>query len=176
MRRFDTTWAESLSLLALFLLCLLMAMPSAAQQTLGVYIANQGNFFDENGSITFYNPITNETTEVLEDVATIFQSVEVFNGRVYAVANTGGRIDVLNAETNERQPSISGLTNPRYIAFASETKAYVTNQVFRFGGVTDKSFVSIIDLETGVVGDTLQVPGQPDHIVVAGTRAYVALG
>lgn len=171
MRRFDTTWARSLTLFALFLLLLSSAAPSAAQQTLGVYIANQGNFSDGNGSITFYNPITNERTPVLEDVATIYQSVEVFKGRVYAVANTGGRIDILNAETNERLPSISGLTNPRYIAFASETKAYVTNQDFE-----GKSFVSVVDLENGTVGDTLQVPGTPDHIVVVGTRAYVALG
>ncbi len=171
MKRSETTWARSLTLFALFLLLLSSAAPSAAQQTLGVYVANQGNFSDGTGSITFYNPITNETTEVLEDVATLFQSVEVFNGRVYAVANTGQRIEVLDAETNERMASISGLTNPRYIAFASETKAYVTNQ--DFGG---KSFVSVVDLENGTVTDTLQVPGTPDHIVVVGTRAYVALG
>ena len=90
MKRSDTAWARSLTLFALFLLLLSSAAPSAAQQTLGVYVANQGNFSDGNGSITFYNLITNEKTPVLEDVATIYQSVEVFKDRVYAVANTVG--------------------------------------------------------------------------------------
>lgn len=162
-------------LLALWLLGAWIALPSAAQQTLGVYVVNQGNFGSANGSVTFYDPATGQTTDVLDNLDTI-QSVDVFDGIVYAVVNVGGTIERLDAATNERQPSISGLLNPRYLAFASATKAYLTNQVFRFGGVTDKSFVSVIDLETGTVSDTLQVPGQPDHIALAAGRAYVALG
>jgi DNA-binding beta-propeller fold protein YncE len=164
------------NLFAFVLLVALSPRPVAAQQTLGVYVANQGNFADNNGSITFYDPASGETTEVLGDAGTIFQGVQSFGGHVYAVANTGGRIDILDAATNMRLPSINGLANPRYLAFVDETKAYLTNQVFRFGGVTDKSFVSVIDLATGAVTDTLQVPGQPDHIALAGGRAYVALG
>jgi len=163
------------SLLAVGLLSALVALPAAAQQTLGVYVVNQGNFGSANGSVTFYDPATGQTTDVLGNLDTI-QSVEVFNEIVYVVVNVGGSIERLDAITHQRQPSIIGLVNPRYLAFASETKAYVTNQVFRFGGVTDKSFISVIDLDAGTVRDTLQVPGQPDHIVVAGTRAYVALG
>ena len=163
-------------LIVLILLGVLSAAPGAAQQTTGVYVANQGNFSDNNGSITFYDPATGQATEVLQDISTIIQSVEVFNGRVHVVSNTGGRVDMLDAATNARQASINGLANPRYLAFVDETKAYLTNQVFRFGGVTDKSFISVIDLQGGTVSDTLQVPGQPDHIVIAAGRAYVTLG
>ena len=42
MKRFDTIWARRLNLFALFLLLVMSAAPSAAQQTLGVYVANQG--------------------------------------------------------------------------------------------------------------------------------------
>lgn len=160
----------------MLILNLLLVYATVAQDTQGVFVANQGNFTDNNGSVSFHEPATGQTSSVLENFGTIVQSVEVFNERAYVVSNTGGRIEILDAATGQQTAQISGLANPRYLAFASETKAYLTNQVFRFGGVTDKSYVSIIDLESNVVTDTLQVPGQPDHIVVVGNRAFVALG
>ena len=175
MQQNAITLRSILRLSALVFLGAIAVLPTAAQQTQGVYVANQGNFGSLNGSVTWYDPATEQTAEVLGNVDTI-QDVEVFNGVVYVVVNVGATIERLDATTQQRQPSITGFTNPRYLAFADETKAYVTNQVFRFGGVTDKSFISVLDLATGTVSDTLQVPGQPDHIVVAAGRAYVALG
>ena len=136
-----------------------------------VYVANQGNFTDGNGSVTAYDPATEEASHNIYGLSgTTVQSLTLHEGRVYVIANSGGYVNVYDAESNEQIAQMQ-TPNPRYMAVASDEKAYVTNQLYG-----RSSMVSVIDLSTHTVVDSVEVGGSPDGITVAGDRAYVALG
>ena len=138
-----------------------------------VYVANQGNFGDGNGSITTYDPQTQAAAHnVFGDdlTGTIIQSINLHDDRLYAMANTGGYVDVFDAEAKAQVAQIP-VPNPRYMAVVNDSKAYVTTQLY-----DRPSQVAVIDLATNTVTDSIEVGGAPDGITVADGRAYVALG
>ena len=148
------------------LLSMIVAGPSVAQQLQGVYVANQGNFSDNNGSVTFYDPATSEAREVLGDFGTLVQSITLYEGKGYVMSNTSGAVDILDLATNQRTAQITAVANPRYMAVADAAKAYVSNL---FEGT-----ITIISLGEGLAQNTITVGSNPEDVAMVGTRAYVA--
>lgn len=169
-RRAATACVPLVSLL-LLVMAALAPSPAVAQDVAGIYVTNQGNFSDGNGSVSFYDPDSRESRVVLDDLGSILQSLTVIDDRVYVLANTGGRVEVLDAATQQRVAQITGVVGPRYLAEVTGNKAYVTSQ--RFGA---PSLVTVIDLTTNTVSGTVEVGGTPEGVVAIGTRAYVAKG
>lgn len=137
----------------------------------GVVVANGGDFNEQNGFVTVYNPITRETAN-LSDLGGFSQSLALRGNRAYVVLNTfsTGRVDVLDLKTSQPVAQVQNLPAPRYLAFASDDKAYATN--FVFGG---NGLVSVIDLTTNTVqGNPIAVGASPEGILVVDDRAYVA--
>lgn len=135
----------------------------------GVLVANGGNFGDQNGSLTFYDPATGETT-TLTDLGGFGQSLALHEGRAYVAVNTfsEGRIEVIDLASGQRVGQIQGVPAPRYLAFFGG-KAYATNFVFGSNGV-----VSVIDLATNTVTKIIEVGPSPEGIVAIGGRLVVA--
>ena len=144
----------------------------------GVIVANQGNFSTGTGSISTFDPATgNGTPAAVTGLGTILQSVLVHEGRLYASANTAGRIDVFDAETLARQPSISGtaaapMPSPRYMA-AANGRLYVTN-LYRDAATFSGGTVTVVDLATSAAVASVVVGGNPEGIAVVGGRVVVA--
>ncbi len=145
---------------------LLLPAAAYAQHVTGIWIGNQGNFSDNNGSVTHYNPGTGEASTAIENFGTIVQSLTLHDGNVYVLSNTSGALDILDAATRERTGQIRGLNSPRYMAVATESKAYVSslwsNQVY------------VVDLASQTVVDSVAVGSNPEDIAVVAGRAYVA--
>ena len=160
--RLEETIRHALILFVLFL----SAVPSAAQQTTGVYVANQGNFSDNNGSVTFYDPATGEAAEVLADFGTLVQSITLFEGKGYVMSNTSGAVEVLDLSTQQRIAQIAAVSSPRYMTVADASKAYVSNL---FDGT-----VTMINLTDRLVLGTVAVGMNPEDLAVVGARVYVA--
>lgn len=137
------------------------------QPSSGVYIANQGNFSDANGTITFYDPADQSVSRnIVPNLGTIIQSITLVDGRGYIMSNSANRIDVFNLDTHERIAQITGVNSPRYMAVVDENTAYVTNL---FSGT-----VTVINTETNTVADTIAVGSNPEGIAVVDGRAYIA--
>ena len=159
-----------------FLLVLLLAATGCdtAEPTLeampadGVFVANQGNFSDNNGSVTLYLPETGQTITVLDDVGTLVQSLTLTNDRAYVLSNTADAVEILDMdlEPTERIGRISGVPSPRYLAEVAPNKAYVSNL---FSGT-----VTVVDLSAGRATGTIPVGTNPEDIAVIDGRAYVA--
>ncbi len=140
----------------------------------GVYVANQGNFGDGNGSVSLYNPNTdNVTSTAIGGLNSIVQSITLRNNRLYLVANSGGRVDVFDAEDQSQQGQLTDLSGPRYLAFTNDETAFLTDQSF-----SGSSSVKVLDMGSASpeLATTIEVPGTPDGLTATDDRVYATLG
>lgn len=139
-----------------------------------VYITNEGNWGSANASLSVYNPETKEIENgifrrvnavPLGDVA---QSAAVYGDDLYVVVNNSGVVFRVDRATMTVQDKIEGLTSPRFIALASDTKGYISDMY------TNK--ITIFNPKTcEVMGDvTLPEDASSEQMVVLGDKLYVA--
>ena len=154
--------------LSVFLLLLMHIPPVHAQlATTAVYVGNQGNFSDANGTVSIYTPSSGAVEEDgIPNLNTLVQSLAIYENTGYIMANTSDRIDIFDLTTNTRTGQITDVASPRYLSVVAENKAYVSNLF--------SSSVSILDLNSGTVSGTITVGSNPEDIAVAGNKAYVA--
>lgn len=103
--------------------------------TSGVYVCNEGNFLASNATLSFYNKDNDQVEEPLAlsfegspfPLGDICQSMTIFGNRGYVVMNNSAKVYVFDLETNEFVGRVPDLPSPRYVAFQSETKAYVSD-------------------------------------------------
>lgn len=153
--------------LATILPLLLLPLAARAQQTQAVFVGNQGNFSDANGSITVYEPPTGAVTQdAVPDLGTLVQSITLDGDRAYVTSNTAGAVDVFDAVTHARVAQVTGVPDPRYLTVVAPGKAYVSNL---FSGT-----VTVLDLATPSVTGTIAVGANPEDIAVRDGQAFVA--
>lgn len=146
--------------------------PDPVEETT-VYVTNEGNFSDSNGSLTRYEPEDGTTLQsAFEDVngrpmAGIIQSSRVVEDLMYIVLNATDKIEVVDAQTLESIGTIELSTTPSAIEVIDEGTAYVTNLY--------NEAVSIIDLDNMEdTGNKITVGDQPRSVVRVGGSAFVA--
>src|SRR4030042_1267431 len=99
----------------------------------GVYIVNEGNYMQDNATLSFlnlesmkvYNNVffnANETR--LGDVA---YSMVINGNKGYIVINNSGRIYSINIRNARFKGKLTGLISPRYIYIVNDKKGYVTD-------------------------------------------------
>jgi len=152
---------------SLLTLILLISTPISAQEIQGVYIANQGNFSDGNGSITYYDLSTGQAKQVLSNFGTIIQSITLHSNFGYIASNTSNNVDILDLSTNMRIGQIREIGQPRYIGVVDMDKAYVTEHL-------GSGRVKVLNLKTRTVSDSINTGYKPEDIAIAGNRALVA--
>ncbi len=138
-------------------------------RTTGVLVANGGNFGDQNGFLTSYDPATDAVVHG-PSLDGFLHGLKVHDGRIYALLNTFslGRIDIIDASTMERVGQYADLPAPRSMTVSGDV-AYVASMVFGQNGT-----VHSVSMETGEFSDPLEVGSIPEGIVALGDRIYVA--
>jgi YVTN family beta-propeller protein len=140
----------------------------------GVYVVNEGTFGRGNATLSYYDL---GSFQVYQDV---FASVNgrnlgdvgnqmVVNGtRGYIVVNNSDKIEVLDLQTNRSVGTISvgSGRSPRQMALMSDSLGLVT-------ALYDAA-VLVVDLRMMTVVGRIPVGENPEGIVVAGGKAYVA--
>lgn len=142
--------------------------------TSGVYVANQGNFGDGNGSVSLYNPDSETTTQsAIGDLNSIVQSLALQSDRLFLTANTGGRLDVFDATDQTQVGQLSNFEGPRYLTFPTDDTALLTDQSF-----SGSSSVHVLDIgsDSSTLEASVDVPGTPEGITHTGEQIYAALG
>ncbi|MFD2246240.1 DUF5074 domain-containing protein [Pontibacter ruber] len=151
--------------------------PSGEYAQDAVLVSNEGNFNSSNASVSYLNrsngSVTNEIFKkanpemVLGDV---LQSMAVHGDRAFMVMNNSRKVVVANANTFKAEGEISGLEMPRYFVALNDSKGYVTEWV-TFSG---NGRVAVVDLKTLTVTKIIEVGINPERLLLAGGKLYVA--
>ena len=168
-----------------FALTLLVAVSACDSQEpdppsgLAVYVGNQGNFSDNNGSVTRYDPDTDTATQdVVPTVDGLVQAVYGGGNVLYVLQNyddsftTGrGRIDlfdIVDRRTTDQYDvrTPRGLASGPLLTSAGPTTLYVSN-------LYDDT-VTLLDLLDGTTGAPIEVGPNPEGVVSLRGRTYVA--
>jgi len=138
-----------------------------------VLVTNAGNFFDSNGSITTFDPETQNTIQQAFEnangrpLAGIIQSASIIDDQFYIVLNNADKIEVVEPETFTSVGTIETSRTPVSIVSDGNGQGYVSN-------LFDNS-VSLIDLENmEETGATIAVGASPQAMVRVDNRIFVA--
>ncbi|MCE6990589.1 YncE family protein [Dyadobacter sp. CY323] len=151
----------------------------------GVFVLNEGNFFQNNGAISFF---TREETTSQDD---IFSRVngKVLGGGVqgYAVAGEKGlilvdnsaagldKVEIINSNTFQDLTSIGApdIENPREIVIGNNNKAYVScwgaNADYKY----TTGYIAVIDLGSHKVTKKIAITGGPENLVYNNGKLFV---
>jgi YVTN family beta-propeller protein len=140
----------------------------------GAFIVNEGSFSAANATLSFFNPdsgiVYNNvfSTANGEDLGSVGNSITIFNTLAFIVVNNSDKIEVISVNTFKRiaQITLPPGSSPRNLAILDTAKAYVSNLY--------TGSCSIIDLQSYQVTGTIQVGANPEGVVIANSKLYVA--
>jgi YVTN family beta-propeller protein len=148
----------------------------------GVFIVNEGNFSESNGSVGFYNEsnlaIDLDIFEKANGVSSggVIQSIYFYQNLAFILDQVGNRIEVVEAETFKSVATISsGFNTPRYMVVANG-KGYVSNwgafdtNLFDF----PDSYVAVVDLQSYTVTKSIKTANGSEGLLAYGGKVYVA--
>lgn len=142
-----------------------------------IYVLNEGNFSDSNGTITSVDveaqSVTNQAFEKVNNrpLAGLVQSASIFNDKLYISLNRANKIEIADPQSLESIATIPLTTNITDLEVLDGNTAYATNL---YNSVSVDS-VSIIDLASGEeTKQRIPVGDQPRDILKVGSLVYVA--
>lgn len=142
--------------------------------THGVIITNEGNFMDNNGSVS-YIPLTEDTicNDLFEEVngrslGDVIMSFAACKNKGYIVANNSNKVEIIDLKTFQ-SVGVVEVSLPRYVACTSDGKVYVS-----FSSYPGK--VLSVNYDDNTVLDTVTVGNQPEHMLVDDNMLLVANG
>lgn len=140
-----------------------------------VYVINEGNFAQANGSISSYDIRSSDVVQGVFEAEATVQNVRIFDETLYLVGNAPDKVDVINSDFSISASVTSGLDNPIDIAVLGNT-GYVTNwgDIGTAFGDNPDSYVAILDLETAEVTDSIMLTARPQDIVATNAGLYVS--
>lgn len=141
----------------------------------GVLVVNEGNYNSDNADISFIVPDSSKVyndifysanSETLGDIA---QSVAAYGDNYYVVVNNSNKIEVVSKTDFERVQAITGVVQPRYMAFAGG-KGYVT----QWGQNGVNGSVAVIDLSTYSIEKSISTGCGPEKMVILNNNLYIS--
>jgi YVTN family beta-propeller protein len=142
----------------------------------GIFVINEGNFQDADGSISFINPDDGSVRHDLFGsvnnglaLGDVVQSMTVDGDFAYVVVNNSNKIEVVNANTFVSEHTIQGLSLPRYFTTLNG-KGYVTEWV----NYTDPGRVTVIYLENHSAGESITTGYGAENILAYDGLLYVS--
>ena len=138
----------------------------------GVFIINEGNFGDGNGSLSFYHF---EKKEIENDIfytvnnrplGDVPQSMMIFGEKAFIVVNNSAKIEFIDLNNLKSISTIEGFMSPRFILPVGENKAYVSD-------FYDNS-IKIINTALAEVTGEIFIGRSSEQMVKVGDFVYVA--
>ncbi len=140
----------------------------------GVFLLNEGQFLQSNGSLSFYDPeadsVQNNIFSAVNDrgLGDVVNDMLIVDSLAFIVVNNSNTIEVMSINTWKSKGTIPAgdYAAPYNIAQAAPGKIYISNL---YGNSV--SVLSIADLS---IEKTIAVGENPEGIAIAGDYAFVA--
>jgi YVTN family beta-propeller protein len=143
--------------------------PEFTLPTQGVYVLNQGNFNQNNSTLTYYDYRSKTTTPDIYQSANgtklgdTGNDVGIYGSKMYIIANNSNRLNITDAKTAKLVKQIT-IAQPRFVVFYDKN-AFVTS----YNGT-----VSVIDTALLTITKTITVGRNPEQMAVSNGKLYVA--
>lgn len=149
----------------------------------GFFVLNEGNMgsnkasldhFDYETGVYSRNIFPERNPGVARELGDVGNDLQIHGDRLYAVINCSNLVEVMDVRTVRHIGAVS-IPGCRYIVF-NDTYAYVSSYAgpVQTGSDSRIGYVAKVDLETLQVVGECTVGFQPEEMVVAGGRLYVA--
>ncbi|HNV49975.1 MAG TPA: YncE family protein [Bacteroidales bacterium] len=138
----------------------------------GLFIVNEGNFGNGNGSISFfsldslkmYNDIFySANNRPLGDVPV---SITLLEEESWIVVNNSGKIEIVKNSDFSSVTTITGFTSPRFLLKVSDKKAYVSDLY------SDQ--ITIVNVKTKKIEGHIPIKRSSEQMVMVGGRVFSA--
>lgn len=138
----------------------------------GVFVLNEGNFTEGNGSLSFYsydssklynNIFFSVNSRPLGDVP---NSMIISGDKAYIVVNNSGKIEVVDKNTIRSLKTVNGLISPRNILIINSDKAYVSSLY--------SSEIAILNLQTNSISGQIDIRRSSEAMLLKGEKAYIS--
>jgi hypothetical protein len=150
----------------------------------GVFVINEGNFSQNNGSLSFF---TRENNVAESDVYASVNGNALQGGvQDYAIAGEHGlilvdnsaagqdKIQIVDANTFTSEATITDIENPREVVGVSDNKAYVTCwNTLNSNNTYPVGYVAVIDLTTKKITKKISTDKGPENLVFYKDKVFV---
>lgn len=99
----------------------------------GVFVINEGNFNNEDASLTYFNPATGEAEQEVcylannRPLGDVAQSMTIIGKKGFVVVNNSNTVVAIDTDNFEYIGQIDGLNSPRYVLPVSGNKIYISS-------------------------------------------------
>ncbi len=149
----------------------------------GFFLLNEGNmgsnkatldYFDYRSGIYSKNIYAERNPSVIKELGDVGNDIQIHGDRLYAVINCSNLVEVMDLNTAEHIGAIS-IPNCRYITFKGRY-AYVSSYAgpVQIDPNARLGYIAKVDTATLQVVDECLVGYQPEEMVIAGDKLYVA--
>ncbi|MDR1593367.1 MAG: YncE family protein [Prevotellaceae bacterium] len=149
----------------------------------GFFLLNEGNmgsnkasldYFDYETSVYHKNIFPERNPGVVNELGDVGNNIAIYGDKLYAVINCSHLVEVMDVNTAKHIATIA-IPNCRYIVF---DKGYAYVSSYAGPVLIDPNarlgYIARIDTASLTVKDTCIVGYQPDEMVIAGDKMYVA--
>jgi len=137
----------------------------------GVFIVNEGNFGQGNGSISFYNFFSKKVYNgIFESInkrplGDVPISAEVINNLLYIVVNNSGKIELVDPSDFRSLKTITGLNSPRYLLPVSNQKTYISD--------LRSNYINVLNNETNTIIKAIYCGKSTDRMILSDNKVFV---
>lgn len=152
-------------------------------EIVGFYLLNEGNMGSNKCTLDYYDYLTGVYTKniygernpnVVKELGDVGNDIQIYGNKLYAVINCSHFVEVMDVATAKHITQVS-IPNCRYIVF-KDGFAYVSSYAgpILIDPNARLGYVAKVDTLSMSVIDTCVVGYQPDEMVIAGDKLYVA--
>ncbi|EJX02256.1 lipoprotein [gut metagenome] len=160
-----------------------VAQPSSGGRFKGMFLLNEGNMGSNKASLDYFDYATGvyqrniyaeRNPEVVKELGDVGNDLEVYGDKLFAVINCSHYVEVMNVYNGKHIAGIN-IENCRHIVFHDD-KAYVSSFAgpVKVDPTARPGKIVEIDLQTLKITREVEVGYQPEEMVIADDRLYVA--
>jgi hypothetical protein len=148
-------------------------------QVEGIYVVNEGQFGNNNGSITLMEPESGDVIpnyfedENARTPGDVVQDLSFSQNEGYIVVNNSKKVEIVDKSTFETVDVINAISYPRQFLAINTDKGYLTN-----GSSADSSrgHLLVINLNDHTITDSIEVGRGPESMVKVNNKVFVTNG